>query len=176
MASPFVGEIRIVGFNFAPRGWAFCDGQLLPISQNTALFSLLGTMYGGNGTSTFALPNFQGCAPVGIGQGPGLSDYVQGQTGGVTAVTLLQTQMPAHTHLAEGPAKGGNQISPAGNDWAEGGVTRGQKVYAQAPGTLQQLAVTALGQAGSSLPHNNIPPVLVANFVIALQGIYPPRS
>lgn len=176
MASPFLGEIRIVGFNFAPRGWAFCDGQVLPISQNTALFALLGTMYGGNGTSTFALPNFQGCAPIGFGQGPGLSNYFQGQTGGVTAVTLLQNQMPVHTHNAEATAAGGNQISPANNDWAEGGITRGQKVYASTPGTLQPLAATALGQAGGSLPHNNVPPVMVANFVIALQGVFPSRS
>lgn len=176
MASPFVGEIRIVGFNFAPRGWAFCNGQLLPINQNTALFSLLGTMYGGNGTTNFALPNFQGCGPVGIGQGPGLSSYDQGQIGGVTSVTLLQNQIPTHNHAAAASAAGGDQISPTGNDWAEGGVTRGQKVYAQAPGTLQQLAATVLAPVGGGQPHNNIPPILVANFVIALQGVYPARS
>ena len=176
MASPFVGEIRIVGFNFAPRGWAFCNGQILPISQNTALFSILGTMYGGNGTSNFALPNFQGSAPIGVGQGPGLSPYVQGQTGGETSVTVTFGQLATHSHSALASGTGGNQPSPGGNDWAQGGVTRGQKVYAAAAGTLQQMNAGTLTPVGGGLPHNNMPPYLAANFVIALQGIFPPRS
>src|ERR1700679_868782 len=108
MSNQFVAEIRIFGFNFAPTGWALCNGQLLPISQNTALFSLLGTQFGGNGVSTFALPNFQGAAPIDSGQGPGLSSYVMGQTGGEAAVTLLQTQMPSHTHTVSASAGNGD--------------------------------------------------------------------
>src|SRR5438477_9290143 len=113
MADPFVAEIRIFPFNFAPKGWAFCDGQLLPISQNTALFSLLGTTYGGNGTSNFALPNLQGAAPLNFGQGAGLSLYDLGQSGGETAVTLLQTEMPVHTHNVQCSTAAGDANSPA---------------------------------------------------------------
>src|ERR1700693_5108558 len=114
MSEPFVAEIRIVGFNFAPRGWAFCSGQLMPISQNTALFSLLGTTYGGNGTSTFGLPNLQGSAPVHFGQLQGGGGYVEGETGGVSAVTLTQPTMPSHNHAAQGVNGVANQLSPVG--------------------------------------------------------------
>src|ERR1700692_881972 len=114
MADQFVGEIRAVGFNFPPSGWAFCDGQLMAISQNTALFSLLGTFYGGNGTSTFALPNLQGSVPVHVGQGPGLSPYVLGQTGGTPTVTLITSQLPAHTHVLSASTVNANSPSPSG--------------------------------------------------------------
>src|SRR5215510_7968748 len=116
MGNPFVAEIRIFPFNFAPKGWAWCDGQILPISQNTALFSLLGTTYGGNGTSNFALPNLQGCAPMHPGQGPGLSLRDLGETAGEQTVTLLQTEMPAHSHTAQATTTS-NQASPANNAW-----------------------------------------------------------
>src|SRR5882724_11031155 len=116
MSDPFVAEIRIFGFNFAPKGWAFCDGQLLPISQNTALFSLLGTTYGGDGKSNFGLPNFQGNVPVHAGQGAGLSLYDLGETLGSETVTLLQTEMPIHIHTAQ-TAPGGGQPTPVNNAW-----------------------------------------------------------
>lgn len=177
MSDQFVGEIRIFGFNFAPMGWAFCNGQLMPISQNTALFSLLGTMYGGNGTSTFALPNLQGQAPLQAGQGPGLSLYSLGQTGGETALTLQVSQIPAHTHTLSASNTGGSQTSPVNATWASPQVGRqGQSLYSQTTGTGPAMHPQALAAAGSGLPHNNIPPCLGLNFCIALQGIFPPRS
>jgi len=173
MADPFVAEIRMFAGNFAPTGWAACNGQLMSISQNTALFSLLGTTYGGDGRSTFGLPNLQGMTPMFWGQGPGLSLYDLGQTGGEPTVTLLTTQMPGHTHQASGLQGAGNQASPAGNTWAELG--RATDLYAAAPGsaTMSPLATSV---AGGSQPHNNMPPYLVVMFIIALQGIFPPRS
>jgi microcystin-dependent protein len=177
MSDQFVGEIRIVGFNFAPTGWGFCDGQLLPISQNTALFSLLGTTYGGDGRSTFALPNMQGSAPIHFGQGPGLSLYDEGQVGGETAVTLLQSEMPAHNHQVNCAAVNGDQTSPAGNIWAMTKVGRqGESLYAAGPGTGPSMSSQALSLAGGNQPHNNMPPYLTMNFIIALQGIFPARS
>jgi microcystin-dependent protein len=176
MADQFVGEIRIVPFNFAPFGWALCDGQLLAISQNTALFSLLGTYYGGNGTSNFALPNLQGSAPMNQGNGLGLTPRVLGEVGGETAVTLLLSQMPAHTHTAKNAA-----VSNAGTPGPTvtfGGGGRG-KAPAYAPASTQnavQLMQRAVGLTGGNQPHNNMPPYLTLNFVIALQGIFPPRS
>jgi microcystin-dependent protein len=170
MADPFVAEIRIFPFNFAPRGWAFCDGQLMPLSQNTALFSLLGTTYGGNGQSTFALPNLQGSVPVHPGQGPGLSLYVLGQTGGSEIVTLLESEMPSHAHQTRGIGAFGNQPSPAGNTW--GRSTANPYTNAQ----NGQMSTQALAPSGSSLPHNNLQPYLTLNFCIALQGDFPPRS
>lgn len=177
MADQFLAEIRIVPFNFAPRGWALCDGQLMPISQNTALFSLLGVTYGGDGKSTFALPNLQGCAPLQPGQGPGLSLYDLGETGGSDVVTLIQSEMPAHTHAA-------NCVNNTAGDsnnpilWAKTlGASRQQAppAYASvaAPVPMNPLAV---GIAGGSQPHNNMSPYLVLNFIIALQGIFPARS
>jgi microcystin-dependent protein len=173
VSDPFVAEIRIFPFNFAPRGWAFCDGQLMPISQNTALFSLLGTTYGGDGKSNFALPNMQGNAPMHPNQGPGLSPHSLGETGGSTTVTLLQTQMPAHTHFltahTQDPADT-NVVSPNAS------------LAASSNGTLYQdtqnatLAVVAIGPVGGSVPHNNLQPYLTLNFCIALQGVYPARS
>jgi microcystin-dependent protein len=176
MSDPFVAEIRIFGFNFPPRGWAFCNGQLLPISQNTALFSLLGTTYGGDGLSTFALPNLQGLAPLHPGQGPGLTMRSLGETGGQPTVTLGLAEMPSHTHLAKCSGGAGDQNSPQGNVWAVARVGRQtENRYAGAPANLP-MNPQALAPVGGGQPHNNMPPCLALNFCIALQGIYPPRS
>lgn len=165
------------GFNFAPKGWAFCNGQLMPISQNTALFSLLGTFYGGNGTSNFALPNLQGAAPLNFGQGAGLSPRDLGETGGETAVTLLQTEMPSHTHNAQCSPAAGSATSPANNVWAKAQVGRqAENKYSAATGSSPSMSINALSIAGGSLPHNNMPPYLTLNFCIALQGVFPSRS
>ena len=176
MADPFVGEIRIVGFNFAPSGWAACDGQLLPISQNTALFSLLGTNFGGNGQTTFGLPNLQARAVMHWQQGPGLSNYNIGQTGGESAVTLNASQMPAHAHGLQGDREGASLNSPNGN--LTGNLpSGGGALYAAAlPASPPSLAPQAVVTAGNSQPHNNLVPYQTMMFVIALQGIYPPRS
>jgi microcystin-dependent protein len=172
---PFVAEIRIFTGNFAPKGWALCDGQLLPISQNTALFSLLGTTYGGDGKSNFALPNLQGCAPMQAGQGPGLSLRDLGETGGEQSVTLLQTEMPAHSHTAQGSSPGGLP-SPVGNIWGSGQKGFGN-IYAPASApTNVQMSPLATSITGGNLPHNNMPPFLGLTFIIALQGIFPARS
>jgi microcystin-dependent protein len=170
MADPFVAEIRIFPFNFAPKGWAFCDGQLLPISQNTALFSLLGTTYGGDGKSTFALPDLQGRAAMHPGQGSGLSLYDLGQTGGSETVTLLQSEMPAHAHQAMALGAISNQPSPANNSW--GRSTANPYIGGQ----NGQMSPNALAVTGGSLPHNNMQRYLTLNFCIALQGVFPPRS
>jgi microcystin-dependent protein len=173
MADPFVAEIRIFPFNFAPKGWAWCDGQLLPLSQNTALFSLLGTTYGGNGKSNFALPDLQGRAPMHPGQGPGLSLHDLGETGGSDTVTLLQSEIPAHSHGTSASAADGNVQSPAGQKLATG--VGGIVPYA-APGAVTPLSQNALPPAGGSLPHNNMQPYLTFYFCIALQGVFPPRG
>ena len=175
MTDQFVAEIRIFAGNFAPTGWALCNGQILSISQNTALFSLLGTTYGGNGTSNFGLPNLQGSAPMHFGQGAGLSPRVLGETGGETTVTVLQGQMPSHAHVAEGASIPGDAVSPAGNLPAVPGQSRGATAYTAGAGT-GTLAASALSPSGGSQPHNNMPPYLTLNFIIALQGIFPPRS
>jgi microcystin-dependent protein len=176
MSSPFLAEIRIFPFNFAPRGWAFCDGQILPISQNTALFALLGTMYGGDGRSNFALPNLQGSSPMHVGQGPGLSLRDQGETAGETVVTLLQSEMPVHPHTAMANANsGGDQNSPQNNDWATSLALRAQAPLYKTTSNAQMNPL-ALGVAGGSLPHNNMMLYLTLNFCIALQGVFPARS
>ncbi len=175
MAEAFVGEIRIVGFNFAPQGWAACDGQLLPISQNTALFSLLGTNFGGNGQTNFGLPNLQGRAAMHWQQGPGLSNYDVGQTGGESAVTLNTSQMPAHAHGLQGDRETASLNSTNGNLTANTGP--GASLYAAAlPSSPPSLAPQAVVTAGNSQPHNNLAPYQTMMFVIALQGIYPSRS
>lgn len=175
MATPFIGEIVMFGGNFAPRSWAFCQGQLLSIAQNTALFSILGTTYGGNGQTTFALPDFRGRVPLHPGQGPGLSPYVLGQQGGQETVTLLITQMPAHNHTAVMTTRGNNgaasDTSPAGNYWADGSYNSASNV------SMNPAAVQAtIGISGGSQPHNNIQPYLAINFLIATQGIFPSRN
>ena len=175
MSNPFLAEIRIVGFGFAPRGWAMCNGQIMPISQNTALFSLLGTTYGGDGKSNFALPNFQGSAPMHAGQGAGLSLRDLGETGGEQTVTLLQTEIPAHSHNAM--AAGGVGQGPQNNTWGSG--LKGHEVPMYAPystSTAVQMNPLALSIAGGNLPHDNMPPYLTMNFIIALQGVFPARS
>jgi microcystin-dependent protein len=181
MSNPFVAEIRIFGFNFAPKGWAFCAGQLLPISQNTALFSLLGTTYGGDGKSTFALPNLQGSAPMHPGQGPGLSLHDLGETGGSTSVTLLQSEMPSHNHTFQGNTTTATNASPANAVYMRGhyndgvGNTGAVDLYTtNAPDTT--LNPLALSITGGNLPHNNMMPYLTLNFCIAMQGVYPPRT
>ena len=172
MADPFVAEIRIFPFNFAPIGWAFCNGQILPISQNTALFSLLGTTYGGNGQSTFALPNLQGDVPLHPGQGPGLSLYDLGQSGGSETVTLLESEIPAHAHQLNCVNGDGDQAVPTNNTW--GATPSGANPYiTPSNGNMSPLA---LGISGGNLPHNNMQPYLTLNFCIALQGVFPPRS
>ena len=175
MASPFLAEIRIFPFNFAPTGWAFCNGQTMPINQNTALFSLLGTTFGGNGITTFGLPNLQGSAPLMPGQGPGLSLRSLGQSGGETNVTLVQNHMPAHRHTVRANSGPGTQSSPANADWASASVLRQSvKLYAQGEANTT-MSAQALSSTGGSLPHNNMPPYLALNFCIALQGVFPPR-
>lgn len=181
MASPFVAEIRMFGFNFAPKGWAQCNGQLLPISQNTALFSLLGTYYGGDGKSTFALPNLQGMAAVHVGQGPGLSEYFLGQSSGTEAVTLLTTEMPAHNHSFSVTTSTGTTNSSSGNQLGRGasgnpvsGLTQAKIYSTAAPQT--QMNFQALALAGGNQPHNNMMPYLTVNFCIAMQGVFPPRT
>lgn len=172
MADPFVAEIRIVGFNFAPRGWAFCDGQILPLSQNTALFSLLGTTYGGNGQSNFALPNLQGRAPMHPGQGPGLSLRDLGEEIGSETITLLQSEIPAHAHGLNASTSPANSRNPTNNAL---GRSRGASAYD--PGApAATAAFQAVGVTGGDLPHNNMQPYLTMNFVIALQGVFPPRT
>src|SRR5262245_4695371 len=171
---PFVAEIRIFAGNFAPKGWALCDGQLMPISQNTALFSLLGVTYGGDGKSTFALPNLQGSAPMQQGQGPGLSLRDLGEVGGEQNVTLLQTEMPAHAHTAVA-ASGTGLADPTNNAWASGAKGFGS-VYAPTSANNVPMSPVATSIAGGNLPHNNMPPFLCLTFIIALQGVFPARS
>lgn len=173
MADPFVAEIRIFAFNFAPKGWAFCDGQILPLSQNTALFSLLGTAYGGNGKSNFALPNLQGNAPMHPGQGPGLSWHDLGETGGSETVSLLESEIPAHSHTLRADVldiADTNVVSPN----ASLALSSGGTLYQGA--SNGNMAANAIVPAGGDQPHNNLQPYLTLNFCIALQGVYPPRG
>ena len=172
MADPFVAEIRIFGFNFPPKGWAFCDGQLLPISQNTALFSLVGTYYGGDGKSTFALPDLQGSSPMHPGNN-NESEHVLGEVGGESAVQLLVSEIPVHTHavnVSNGPAN----LQAPGPDRILGRANN--NVYLDNPASLGFMAPDSLAPAGGSLPHNNMQPYLTLNFCIALQGVFPARN
>jgi microcystin-dependent protein len=172
MSDQFVGEVRLFGCNFAPTGWATCDGQLMPIGQNTALFSLVGTYYGGNGVNNFALPNLRDNLAVGVGNGAGLTPRQVGETGGSAAVTLLESQMPPHAHglmAALSPSTGspsGAALSPTGT---------GALAY-HAAGAPANMAASALAPAGQSQPHENRQPALALNFCIALQGVFPPRA
>lgn len=176
MSDPYIGQIQPYGFNFAPRGWALCEGQILPISQNTALFSLLGTMYGGDGRTTFALPDLRGRVPIHFGQGPGLPNYTIGQKGGTPQVTLNVTQIPSHNHpgVLNGTTTGADATNPTGaalagarEDTYKGGVT---------PNVAMAAGSVAVQNAGGGLPHDNMQPYLVVNWCIALQGVYPPRN
>jgi microcystin-dependent protein len=175
MADPFVAEIRVFGFNFAPKGWAFCNGQLMPISQNTALFSLLGTTYGGDGKSTFALPDMQGNSPMHPGQGPGLSLHDLGEMSGSSNATLLDSEMPAHSHLIQ--CKGTPPPANAGIPDPAVSIARssGGTAYTAAA-NLGTMSPNAISITGSSFPHNNMMRFLTLNFCIALQGVFPPRS
>ena len=172
MSEPFVGEIRMFGFNFAPQGWALCNGQLLPINQNQALFSLLGTTYGGDGRTTFALPNMQSRVPVCQGQGPGLSSYAEGQAGGTETVTLAATQMPGHTHPVKASSSAAASDQPEGRALARSA----SHIYTAKPDTSTVMNADMLGDAGGSQPHDNIQPYLAVNFCIALNGIFPSRN
>jgi microcystin-dependent protein len=175
MANPFLAEIRIFPFNFPPKGWAFCDGQILPLSQNTALFSLLGTTYGGDGKSNFALPNMQGNVPMHPGQGPGLSLHDLGETGGSDTVTLLESEIPSHSHGLMASAQPATRTGPGGNAFAraQGG---GTPYLAPAGAPLVNMSDNAIAPAGGDQPHNNLQPYLTLNFCIALQGVFPPRT
>jgi len=176
MADPFVAEIRIFPFNFAPKGWALCDGQILPLSQNTALFSLLGTTYGGDGKSNFALPNLQGSAPMHPGQGPGLSLHDLGETGGSDTVSLLESEIPMHSHGMMAFNLPGDQGAPS----PARALARSVNGFAYVPGSPQPALVPMsdqmLAPAGGDQPHNNLMPYLTCSFCIALQGVYPPRT
>jgi microcystin-dependent protein len=172
MSDPFVAEIRMFGFNFAPKGWAACNGQLLPISQNTALFSLLGTNFGGDGKVTFGLPNLGDRFALGVGQGPGLTTRDVGEVGGSSSVSLIGTEMPAHSHALLAGASAQTD-SPAGAALAP--PAAGALAY-RIPGSQVAMAADSTGAAGSGQPHENMPPYLAVNFCIAMQGIFPPRS
>lgn len=174
MSEPFIGQITIVAFDFAPKGWALCNGQILPIAQNTALFSLLGTTFGGNGQTTFALPDLRGRTPIHWGTGPGLPSVTLGESSGSETVTLTINQLPMHNHIAMATTTPGDMPNPGGNMWAveSQGATF---VYSdQTPnGTMAQ---NAIAPAGGSQPHTNLQPYLTVNFVIALVGIFPSRN
>ncbi len=173
---PFVAEIRIFPFDFAPKGWAFCDGQILPLSQNTALFSLLGTTYGGDGKSNFALPNMQGNAPMHPGQGPGLSLHDLGEMSGSETVTLLELEIPSHSHTMMSLPAPGNRTAPGNNSMARVSGTTGPYLPASPLPALVAMSNNAITPAGGDQPHNNMQPYLTLNFCIALQGVYPPRT
>ena len=175
MSAPFVAEIRVFGFNFPPTGWAFCDGQLLPISQNTALFALLGTYYGGDGKSTFALPNLQGSAALGQGQGPGLSEYFLGQAGGEQFVTLITSEMPVHNHNMQGSIDDG-QVQAPQPDRELATSTPGFAYQSNSSSQLNVMNPQELTLAGGSQPHNNMQPGLTLNYCIAMQGVFPARN
>ncbi|KQZ44060.1 phage tail protein [Duganella sp. Root1480D1] len=175
MSSPFVAEIRMFACNFAPTGWATCDGQLLPISQNTALFSLLGTTYGGDGKSTFALPDLNGRTPLHPGQGAGLSLRDLGEQGGSDTVSLLESEMPVHSHNLQATTVTANQLAPgASSGFAKSGSMN--QIYSKTTAGMSPMRPEVLAVAGSGQPHNNRQPYLGMLFCIALQGVFPPRS
>ena len=170
--SPFIGQIDIVPYNFAPVGWFMCQGQLLPITQYTALFSLVGTTYGGDGISTFALPDLRGRMAIGQGSGPGLAPYVMGQLGGEEQVTLTLGQLPIHSHAAMASSAAASALGPGGSEWA----TTTTYLYSSTATTLAPMNNTAIGAVGGGQPHENRPPFLVMNFIIAFEGIFPARD
>jgi microcystin-dependent protein len=169
---PFVAEIRIFGFNFAPKGWATCDGQLMPISQNTALFSLLGTMYGGDGKTTYALPPLTGAAPVAAGTGPDGTDYYEGMVAGSPSVTLISSEIPLHSHSLSVSTRNASEKDPTNQALAVG---QGIGMYGPNDQPTTTLAANALAVSGGSQPHNNMMPSLTFTFCIALQGVFPAR-
>lgn len=171
MSEPYIGEIRMVGFNFAPAGWAFCNGQTLPISENDALFTLIGTTYGGDGQETFALPNLQSRFPIHAGQGSGLTNRTLGEVGGSESVTLTVQQMPSHNHQLLGSGNSATEETPQGNVTGQP-VTN---IYGNLP-AFQEMDQNVVGPAGGSQPHENVQPFQVINFIIALYGIFPPQS
>jgi len=173
---PYLGQLMLVGFNFAPQGWALCNGQILSIAQNTALFSLLGTTYGGNGVTTFALPDLRGRAPLHFGQGPGLSNYTQGEASGTETVTLLQTQIPAHNHTIAANSNTGTGSDPSGAIPAAFGTSLPPEGPWTTSGANTTLAPSAVGVTGGSQPHSNMQPFLVLNWIIATEGIFPSRG
>ena len=174
MTEPFVGEIRIFAGNFAPRGWAFCDGQLLAVSQNEALFSLVGTIYGGDGRTTYGIPDLRGRTPMHRGQGPGLSNRKQGAALGTERVTLVESQMPSHTHSFGASTDAATQTSPGGNVFAAGSTEA--HFYIPAPENPKSLMGAPVGNTGGSQSHNNLMPALCLNFIISLFGTYPSRD
>lgn len=183
MSNPYMGEIRPFGFNFAPRGWMLCRGQIMAISSNTALFSLLGTTYGGNGQNTFGLPDLQGRVPVGAGSGPGLSQYVLGEVTGQPTETLLISEIPSHTHSFQVSNAQANTNTAAGNLLARGNFDDGSNlgpeaafIAATAAGPLTPLAAQAILPVGNGLPHENMMPFLTVNFCICVSGVYPARN
>jgi microcystin-dependent protein len=165
MGTPYLGEIRLISWNFPPKGWAFCNGQTLAINQNQAIFALLGTMYGGNGQTTFQLPNLQGATPIHMGNG-----FIQGQRGGEVSHTVTLSELPQHTHPAVSSSNAASLGDPTGNFWANGS----QSAYAATP--AQSMNPATVSAIGGSQPHNNMPPYLVMNFIIALQGIFPSQN
>ena len=175
MADPFVGEIRMAGFNYAPKNWAFCSGQIIPIAQNTALFSLLGVNYGGDGRTTFGLPDLRGRTPIQWGQGPGLSDVAIGQTGGIDAVPLQSNQIPPHTHSLSATTASATQASPTNGIWAVSGSRRTAINLYKSTTDNTAMSAQALGPSGTQVPHNNVSPYQAVSFIISLQGIFPPR-
>ena len=172
MSNPFIGEIRMFGGNFAPVNWAFCNGQLVPISQNDALFALIGTTYGGDGQNTFQLPDLRSRVPIHQGQGPGLSNNVIGQTGGVEQVTVTTPQLATHTHVAAADGGTGTANSPAGNVWAS---STGAIQFTTA-GSNTTMSASSVGAAGGNQPHDNMIPFLTVSFIIALYGVFPSRN
>lgn len=175
MADPFLAEIRAIPFNFPPKGWAMCNGQIMPVAQNTALFSLLGTTYGGDGKTTFALPDLQGRAPMHPGQGQGLSSRDLGESGGERGVTLLTSQIPVHQHEIKLQNTPADSDDPANAVWGNTGGRRIGYAYSTQPGTAPSMNPDAISNTGGSLPHNNMQPYLGLNFIIALQGVFPQR-
>lgn len=178
---PYIGEIRLFAGNYAPVDWALCNGQLLNISSNTVLFSIIGNRFGGDGVTRFALPNLNGRAPLGMGQGTGLTNHTLGTSDGTATVTLVQNEMPIHSHAPSAYAGNGNSNSPAGGEWAQYVDTSTRPptaamLYSDGSSGVVQMNPLALGIAGSSMPHNNMQPYLAMNFIICLSGIFPPKS
>ena len=175
MTEPFLGEIKMVGFSFNPRGWLNCDGQLLPVSQNSALFSLLGTIYGGDGRTSFGLPDLRGRVPIHVGEGPGLSNRTQGSHGGNETHTLATSEIPAHTHQAKCVSTDGNQAGPVGAVWSDDlGVSSG--VYNNAATPDANMSSACIDNSGGGQSHNNMQPFLTVRFIIATVGLFPSRS